>query len=320
MPYMRNKRTGEVIEVDATGRPVGPPADPTFPLQGPKMAGEIAHTDSATAKTQEETKWIPRLNQAELNIKNIQAGTAAQAAAAQRQKQTDEANQAATKNTNAMESMRQLYRAVDRARGLTSDASTGFGNTVGMHAPWASDAKKLDAVINQQVRGNIFKSWVDNLKAATDQGTTGIGRIMQSEIPLVTGAIGTLDPNAFGAEDMGKSYDTIQNSQLRSAAILNGQDPNDQKVANRYRAQFTGDQDSANSGLAEGYKSLEAQMEGKTPAQRQAMLRAFNSDPAVQMLKRQAGFRDPPPGPARAPRKATGGNVIHYDAQGNRVQ
>ena len=57
MPYMRNKRTGEIVEVDASGRPVsqgGPPRDPTFDLQAPKAQADIDSTSTSTAKTAAE--------------------------------------------------------------------------------------------------------------------------------------------------------------------------------------------------------------------------------------------------------------------------
>lgn len=59
MPYLRNKRTGEVIEVDASGRPVNaqrmPPPDPTFDLQAPKVRTDIAQGQAGIGKTQADT-------------------------------------------------------------------------------------------------------------------------------------------------------------------------------------------------------------------------------------------------------------------------
>ena len=71
--------------------------------------------------------------------------------------------------------------------------------------------------------------------------------------------------------------------------------------------------------LQQGYASLTQQMQGKSPSQRQAMLQAFNADPRIQSIKQRAGFRDPGgrASTTAAPRKS--GNVIRYDAQGNRI-
>lgn len=80
---------------------------------------------------------------------------------------------------------------------------------------------------------------------------------------------------------------------------------------------------AANQELAGGFRDLTRMMEGKSPAQRQAMLQAFNADQRVVAIKARAGFQDPPRGrstTADAPRKAGGGGEVHYDKYGNRVQ
>lgn len=59
MPYVRSKVTGEVVEVDASGRPVGraqPPRDPTFPYQAPKAQADIAQSQAGTVNTQVSTQ------------------------------------------------------------------------------------------------------------------------------------------------------------------------------------------------------------------------------------------------------------------------
>jgi hypothetical protein len=141
------------------------------------------------------------------------------------------------KRQNAIEATRNLVQSIQKARGLVDNWSTGVGGAVLGHLP-ATEASQLDTIINQEIRGNIFKNWVDTLKAQTDQGTTGIGRIMQSEIPLVTGSLGALDPVKMGKKGTLDSLDQIQARVLRSAAMLNGENPDDQKVIDKYRQQF----------------------------------------------------------------------------------
>lgn len=53
MPTLRNKRTGEIVHV-----PDAPqmPANPTFPLQAPKMQGDIAKTGAETTRTRVQTQ------------------------------------------------------------------------------------------------------------------------------------------------------------------------------------------------------------------------------------------------------------------------
>ncbi len=59
MPFMRNKRTGEMVEVDASGTPVsrGPqmPGDPTFPTKGPQAVATLGKTTADTSNTNANT-------------------------------------------------------------------------------------------------------------------------------------------------------------------------------------------------------------------------------------------------------------------------
>ena len=64
--------------------------------------------------------------------------------------------------------------------------------------------------------------------------------------------------------------------------------------------------DGGMAALQQGYQALTQQMQGKTPAQRQSMLRAFNADPRIQAIKQRSGFRDPGGSTAGAPRKQPG--------------
>ena len=147
-------------------------------------------------------------------------------------------NDTQAKTQSAMDSTRDLLQSIERARGLVSNWSTGLGGAVGKLYPGSDQANQLDTIVHQELRGNIFKNWVAQLKAQSATGTSGIGRIMQSEIPLVTGSLGALDPVKMGRQGTLDSFDQIENRVLRSAALLNNENPDDPKVLQKYRKQF----------------------------------------------------------------------------------
>lgn len=137
------------------------------------------------------------------------------------------------KKNMALEATNELLDSINRAKGLTSHWSTGWPAAALRHLP-DTDAAKLDTIINQEIRGNIFKNWVGELKSQTDTGTSGIGRIMQSEIPLITGSLGALDPEKMGYDETIRSLNQIQNRVLRSKAVLSGENPDDPRVKRKY--------------------------------------------------------------------------------------
>lgn len=89
MPYMRNKRTGELVEVDANGMPVSqgpqmPPRDPTFDYKGPQAGAQLDQTRTAVAGQQIDNQFdsatLParvrkaeaEASQAEIQVKKAQ--------------------------------------------------------------------------------------------------------------------------------------------------------------------------------------------------------------------------------------------------------
>jgi hypothetical protein len=142
--------------------------------------------------------------------------------------------QAAAKQS-AEEAADQLIQGIHRARALVSGWSTGAGANLS-ELPWSTDASKLDAIINQEIRGNIFLNRINMLREENDSpnGGTGIGRIMQAEIPLITGSLGTLDPKKLGRQGTLDSLQEIEARTLRTKAILNGENPDDPAVQKKY--------------------------------------------------------------------------------------
>jgi hypothetical protein len=134
------------------------------------------------------------------------------------------------------ESADQLLSGVRRARALVSNWSTGLGGAVLDHVP-ASQAAQLDTIINQEIRGNIFLNRINDLKESnpSPNGGTGIGRIMQAEIPLITGSVGALDPVKMGRQGTLDSLNEIEARTLRMKAIINGENPDDPAVQKKYK-------------------------------------------------------------------------------------
>ena len=212
------------------------PADPNVPLDTALKQGQVAQQPIDTSIKRGQLAKQP----AEIQAGNL-ANQKTQAELDKLKKDKELADQAERqKQGDAMEATRGLLSSIARARGLTSGWSTGVGGWLGQMAPWSDQANQLETVINQEVRGNIFNNWVAKMKAMSDNGSTGIGRILQSEIPLVTGAQGALDPVKMGQEGTLRSLSQIEQHALRSAALLNNMNPDDPKIISMMRAKLEG--------------------------------------------------------------------------------
>jgi hypothetical protein len=209
---------------------VQPAADPGFtgviPGAPPKPP---APKDQYQPLGKNDPRYRPDFPNAQVDLTTNQVDYGPQVKA----QDSDEAKKQA-----ALTAAQNTIQSIERARGLVSNWSTGLGGAVGKLYPGSDQAKQLETVVNQELRGNIFQNWVAQLKAESTTGTSGIGRIMQSEIPLVTGALGALDPVAMGRDQTLQSFDQIENRVLRTAARLNGENPDDPAVLQKYQKQF----------------------------------------------------------------------------------
>jgi hypothetical protein len=149
----------------------------------------------------------------------------------------------AQQKADAIDSNIQLINGVNRARklvresdhGIIGDTATGGWYDALTHVPWATNAKALEGVIEQDIRGNIFLKRIGDLRQENDSpnGGTGIGRIMQAEIPLFTGALGYLKPEA-GRAGLEQSLTQIERASKRSVARLRGENPDDPRIVRKY--------------------------------------------------------------------------------------
>lgn len=196
-------------------QPVGSGAGPVIPDTPPPQTQAQSSKDVSEAATAAEgTK------QAQYKTTQEQIAT---------QKQVAEKGMAA-------EGVDQLVSAVEKAKGLVNGWSTGVTGHVMQHID-GSQAAQLQAIINQEVRGNVFMQRINDMKEENPSptGGTGIGRIMQSEIPMITGAMGALDPVKMGRQATLDSLNQIEYRALRSKAILAGENPDDPTVAAKYK-------------------------------------------------------------------------------------
>lgn len=124
MPYMKNKRTGEIVEVGADGRPVGgrPPMNPEFPYKGPQAAADLAGKRVSTAKTVQDMQLAPR----EIALRERQAAVADRNLSIEEQKQRQAQIQAERERALARAPMDSLNNQLRRVWDLYAD---GPGST-----------------------------------------------------------------------------------------------------------------------------------------------------------------------------------------------
>lgn len=98
----------------------GPPADPTFPLQAPRVQSQIANTQTSTARTQQQMRRDDALLPAEIKLKNAQADAAV--ASARKSSGLDPQKRANIDATQAqIDRLRRLYKAgPGRTKGFSS--------------------------------------------------------------------------------------------------------------------------------------------------------------------------------------------------------
>lgn len=134
------------------------------------------------------------------------------------------------------EGVDRLVSSVESAKSLVNGWSTGWGAAALEHMP-NTDAARLKALIDTEIKGNVFLNTIQQRQEDTPgnggNGTPG-GRILQSEVPMITGALGALDPASLGEKMTTEKLNQIAYRALRAKAILNGQNPDDPNVQKQY--------------------------------------------------------------------------------------
>lgn len=146
----------------------------------------------------------------------------------------------------ALEATHQLIGSIEKARGFVfggnspvGNLSTGLGYNLLHGSPMPTEASQLDTTIKGEIQGNIFKSWMSAMKAATEKGGSAFGgRIMQSEIPFIVNSLGALTPGKLTTQQFLDNLDQVEQRAIASAAMVNGENPDDPKVMAKYRQMF----------------------------------------------------------------------------------
>jgi hypothetical protein len=128
-----------------------------------------------------------------------------------------------------------LVSSIESAKKLVNGWSTGVVGQA-LHHIGGTEAAQLKSIIDQEIKGNVFLTTLQQRQqdSPNNTGSTPGGRILQSEVPMITGALGTLDPSALGDKLTTEKLNQIAYRALRAKAIINGADPNDPAVQKKY--------------------------------------------------------------------------------------
>lgn len=189
-------------------------ATPKEGLEAASKRAGIAGTEASTARTTQLTPAQVRVAAAQaaaLEAKNAAAADAAAHAA-------DASAEAQGRfRDNVVIALQQLQRVRD----LAGPTSAGYGAL--MKDLPASRAKELDAAI-QAVRGNTFLATLADLKSGSKTGSTGVGRVLQSEVPFFVDRFGQLKQERQPSGLVETSND-IETALRRMYARANGAGP-----------------------------------------------------------------------------------------------
>lgn len=301
MPYLRNKRTGEVIEVDASGRPVNaqrmPPPDPTFDLQAPKAQADIYNTQTNARGNEIDNSIKAATRDAAIREANARAD--AQVAAA-RKAQSELAATGSPKpdlgpvRVEAENKINLLDSLIDRSRNdlFATGAGTKDGwlwpgrETAGTNAyGTAADAKTVAA------SGALAKLME---LAKTNGGKNPLTPISNADIEMLGNSVANLDisqPDEQFQRNAGIYRD------LYARALRGAGGGLDQRRLRSLRPE------DARAALEGGNASLEQQIAGYTPEEQARARAAYQRNTAIQQLSGKA----PPRTGSRPPRRGDQG-------------
>lgn len=287
MPFMRNKRTGEVIEVDGSGRPVGqagPPQDPTFPYQGAKARTDIVQGQTSAAKTSAEIPKVQADTTGQLIDNDVKRRTSpaiiAKAAADARQAEanaraserassvlTDDQRKAKMQGAN----LDALVGQINRTQALFNSSQGGQGLDIGSPAEYlpTSANKQFDTAAAGLAEQGLAAFRVPGVGAQSD---TELRQFVEAN-----------KPSSWSQDS--SNAERLRQLRARTDAARKGLGLPRAQWEGQYNNLSPADADSA---LAKGYRDLAKYMQGKSPAQRQAMMRAFEANPQMQQLRQMS--------------------------------
>lgn len=220
------------------------PADPAMPYKGPAAAADLssARTDAAIKEAQ-----APYAGP-------IAAAQAAKAQADAEKAQRDLAAQQATANPRQQKQMANLANdevlaAIQRARqGINHGLSSGYvARLPGFLQPQSATDLGGDL---RTVASRITLDTLAKLKQSSPTGASGLGSLTEREGDLLRDSIASLDPT-LSKEKLLSNLADVERHYRNARAIINGENPQDPKVAARYGIAQMPDQDQPNA-LAQG--------------------------------------------------------------------
>lgn len=228
-------------------------AQPDVTANNPKLQPEVTHQTLENAQLGGTLPYAAPKARADVIKAQAEAAQApAQEAATTRQKQAEAgsaeykaesdkiiADRMAMQKKSFGDSVDALVNGVQQARAiLQANPNMTTGNTYEiMKHVHGTDAAKLDALLNGQIKGGLFSQRLGQYREEGGTNPSGAGsppRIIQSEVPLITNALGTLDPGDLGYQGTLNSLQSIEAYAKRSKAFINGDNPDEPTVRQKY--------------------------------------------------------------------------------------
>lgn len=233
------------------GVPVSAGTGPLVP--NPIMPGQVTHQNLENTQLGGTLPYAAPKAQADTVKAQAEAAqAAAQEAATTRQKQAEAgsaeykaqsdqiiADRMKMQKKSFGDGVDALVNGVQQAREiLQANPNMTTGNTFEMlrHLP-GTDAAKLSAILDGQVKGGLFSQRLGQYREEGGTNPSGAGsppRIIQSEVPLIQNAMGTLDPGRMGYQGTLDSLKSIEAYAKRSKAFINGDNPDDPAIVQKY--------------------------------------------------------------------------------------
>jgi len=123
---------------------------------------------------------------------------------------------------NFNDAMQKALTAVAKIKYLAGPNTTGITGDILKQFP--TQAADLNDALTQ-LKAINFKAVTDQMKASSKTGATGLGRILATEIPFITGQNGVLDQNRMVSSVI-QNADRFENSLRRIYAGVNGDGAN----------------------------------------------------------------------------------------------
>ena len=203
-----------------------PVAAPPTPKER-KTAAEVSSTEAGTT------------------LKGVQIRVGTANAVRTEQKNQDWQRQQAVASQQAVAARNSTYRTTQnilsttaKIRNLIGDSTAGYGSLLKM----LPEGKARDLANQIQTLKSLnFRSALDDMRSQTKTGTPGIGRVMQTEVPLFVNSVATVD-QASNGDALRFALAQIDNSGRTIYAAHNGDAANlyspDEDVAARTRAKY----------------------------------------------------------------------------------